>query len=64
VADDLIGERGLRAGDLVGTLGQKLGGGGGGRPQLASAGGRKTDRLEAVLEEVPALVREALGSAE
>ena len=61
VADDLIGERALKAGDLVGTLGQKLGGGGGGRPQLASAGGRKTDRLEAVLEEVPALVREALG---
>jgi alanyl-tRNA synthetase len=60
VADDLIRERGLQAGDLVGTLGDRLGGGGGGRPQLASAGGRETDRLDPVLEEVPALVREAL----
>jgi alanyl-tRNA synthetase len=60
VADDLIRERGLQAGDLVGTLGDRLGGGGGGRPQLASAGGRETDKLDPVLEEVPALVREAL----
>jgi len=60
VADDLIEERGLRAGDLVGTLGEQLGGGGGGRPTLASAGGRKTDRLDPVLAEVPTLVRKAL----
>ena len=60
VADDLIEERGVRAGDLVGTLGKRLGGGGGGRPTLASAGGRNTDRLDPVLDEVPTLVREAL----
>jgi alanyl-tRNA synthetase len=60
VADDLIQERGLQAGALVGTLGERLGGGGGGRPQLASAGGRETDKLDPVLEEVPGLVREAL----
>ena len=61
VADDLIRERDLQAGALVGVLGERLGGGGGGRPQLASAGGRKTDRLDPVLEEVPSLVQEALG---
>jgi len=61
VADDLIEERGLQAGDLVGTLGERLGGGGGGRPTLASAGGRQTDRLDPVLDDVPGLVREALG---
>jgi alanyl-tRNA synthetase len=60
VADDLIGERDLKAGDLVGTLGQRLGGGGGGRPQLASAGGRDTAALDAVLEDVPSLVDDAL----
>ena len=59
VSDDLIG-RGLKAGDLVGTLGRKLGGGGGGRPQLAAAGGRKTEELDDVLSEVPDLVRETL----
>ena len=60
VADDLIGERDLKAGDLVGTLGQRLGGGGGGRPQLASAGGRDTEALDEVLADVPALVQAAL----
>ena len=59
VADDLIG-RGLQAGDLVGTLGRRLGGGGGGRPQLAAAGGRDTEQLDAVLADVPSLVREEM----
>jgi alanyl-tRNA synthetase len=59
VSDDLIG-RGVKAGDLVGTLGRRLGGGGGGRPQLAAAGGRDTEKLDAVLAEVPDLVREQL----
>ena len=59
VADDLIGQ-GLAAGDLVGTLGRRLGGGGGGRPQLASAGGRDTEQLDAVLADVPALVRDQM----
>jgi alanyl-tRNA synthetase len=56
VADDLIDE-GLRAGDLVGPLGERLGGGGGGRPTLASAGGHRADRLDDVLDGVPDLVR-------
>ena len=60
VADDLTEEGRLRAGDLVGTLGERLGGGGGGRPSLASAGGRDTDALDTVLESVPVLVREQL----
>ena len=59
VADDVIGA-GLRAGDLVGTLGRKLGGGGGGRPGLASAGGRDTDALDGVLRDVPTLVADHL----
>ena len=60
VADDLTEDGRLRAGDLVGTLGERLGGGGGGRPSLASAGGRDTDALDTVLESVPVLVREQL----
>jgi alanyl-tRNA synthetase len=62
VADDLVEEGLLRAGDLVGTLGERLGGGGGGRPQLAAAGGRDTEKLGDVLATVPSLVREALGA--
>jgi alanyl-tRNA synthetase len=62
VADDVVAEGVLKAGDLVGTLGQRLGGGGGGRPQLASAGGRDTEKLDAVLADVPTLVQETLRS--
>ena len=58
VADDLVSEGDLNAGTLVGTLGSRLGGGGGGRPQLASAGGRDTEKLDEVLASVPDLVRE------
>jgi len=60
VADDLVADGALKAGDLVGTLGQRLGGGGGGRPQLASAGGRDTEKLDDVLADVPSLIRERL----
>ncbi len=60
VADDLIAEHDLQAGALVGELGQRLGGGGGGRPALASAGGRDTEALDAVLSAVPSIVAAAL----
>ncbi len=59
-SDDLVEAGRLQAGRLVGTLGERLGGGGGGRPQLASAGGRDTEALDTVLEDTPSLVREAL----
>ena len=60
VADDLIAEHDLQAGALVGDLGARLGGGGGGRPALASAGGRDTEALDAVLGAVPSIVAAAL----
>jgi alanyl-tRNA synthetase len=40
ISDDLISKKDLQAGSLVGTLGKMLGGGGGGQPNLATAGGR------------------------
>ena len=60
VADDLVEDGALKAGDLVGILGERLGGGGGGRPQLAAAGGRDTERLDEVLSDVPTLIREQM----
>jgi len=60
VADDLISEHDLQAGSLVGELGSRLGGGGGGRPTLASAGGRDTEKLDEVLNAVPSLVEDIL----
>ncbi|MFO8232087.1 MAG: alanine--tRNA ligase [Longimonas sp.] len=61
VADDLIGAHDLKAGDLVGELGRELGGGGGGRPTFASAGGRHGDKLAAVLDGVADWVRGRVG---
>ncbi len=44
VSDDLI-KRGVQAGKLVGVLAKRVGGGGGGRPTLATAGGRQPENL-------------------
>ncbi len=44
VTPDLI-EKGLKAGDLVRELGKVVGGGGGGQPDLATAGGRFPEKL-------------------
>ncbi len=62
VADDLVSEGELKAGALVGALGKRLGGGGGGRPDLASAGGREPGKLDAALASVADLIREATDS--
>ena len=48
--------RGGHAGKLVGAVAKQLGGGGGGRPDFARAGGRDATKLSDALAEVPALV--------
>lgn len=52
VTEDLIKEKGLKAGALVGQLGRLVGGGGGGQPNLATAGGRIPEKLGEALEKV------------
>jgi alanyl-tRNA synthetase len=49
VSEDLV-KRGLHAGAIVKEIGKVIGGSGGGRPQLAQAGGPKTDKLPEALE--------------
>jgi alanyl-tRNA synthetase len=61
VSDDVIA-RGIQAGKLVGTLARMLGGGGGGRPGLATAGGKNPEELEAALAAVAAEVRTQLNA--
>jgi alanyl-tRNA synthetase len=60
VTPDLV-ERGLRAGTVIKQVARVVGGGGGGRPTLAQAGGRDPDRLDEALELVPRVVAELLG---
>ncbi len=59
VTDDLI-ERGIRAGDLVRDVAHVVGGGGGGRPNMAQAGGSDAVKLPDALNLVPDLVEKAL----
>lgn len=49
VSDDLVAE-GLHAGELASAAGQEIGGGGGGRPTMAQAGGKDGSRLNDALE--------------
>ncbi len=59
VTPDLV-KRGLDAGRLVKAVARVVGGGGGGKPTLAQAGGRDVGRLKEALAQVPQLVAEAL----
>jgi alanyl-tRNA synthetase len=52
----------VRAGDLMREFAGRLGGKGGGRPDMAQGGGTDLAALPAVLEAVPAWVGEALGA--
>ncbi len=59
VPDALI-KKGLKAGSIVGKLGREIGGGGGGRPQVATAGGKHPEKLEATFERAPLLIAELI----
>ena len=51
----------IQAGKVIGPLAQKVGGKGGGRPDLAEAGGKDADALDAALAEVYGVVEGLLG---
>ena len=56
---DLV-ERGIDSGSLARNAAKLMGGGGGGRPDMAQAGGRQPEKLDDALASVPALVRAEL----
>ena len=60
ITDDLIEDKGLQAGALVGELGKMLGGGGGGQPNLATAGGRKPEKLKEVFDQLNNIIAKHL----
>ncbi len=59
VTPDLVG-RGLHAGNIARDTAKVMGGGGGGRPELAQAGGKQPEKVNEALQGVPALVRQGL----
>jgi alanyl-tRNA synthetase len=52
--------RGLHAGKQIGEIARLVGGGGGGKPEVAQAGGRNPDGLAEALEHGRAVITEAL----
>jgi alanyl-tRNA synthetase len=62
LTDDLI-KKGLKAGDLVREIAPIVDGGGGGRPQMAQAGGTKPEKIKDALDKAGELIKEKLGDA-
>ncbi|MDG5767221.1 alanine--tRNA ligase [Balneolales bacterium ANBcel1] len=55
VTEDLVAD-GIKAGALVGTLAKTVGGGGGGQPNLATAGGKQPEKLPEVFDQAKSLL--------
>ena len=60
VTEDLL-PRKLHAGKLIKEVAKQVDGGGGGRPQMAQAGGKDPSRLTSALDTVQELVKQQLG---
>ena len=58
VSDDLTKQ--VKAGELVNFVAQQVGGKGGGRPDMAQAGGTQPDGLPAALESVASWIEDKL----
>ncbi|MGE0489061.1 MAG: alanine--tRNA ligase [Vulcanimicrobiota bacterium] len=57
LVDKGLVKQGYHAGNLIREVAKRVGGGGGGRPDLAEAGGRNPDELSAALAQVEDLVK-------
>ena len=57
-----LNERGLKAGSLAKEIGALMGGGGGGKPHLATAGGRDLQLVKVAMESTRELVRGKLNN--
>ncbi len=60
VSDDLIKSRKLQAGKIVGLIAKIVGGGGGGRPHLATAGGKDISMIEVALKDVETIIESVI----
>ena len=60
VSDDLMKEKSLNAGKIVGDAAKLLGGGGGGKAHLATAGAKNIEGIDTVLNEIQGIVKKYL----
>ncbi len=59
VSKDLTGK--IKAGDIVKRLAPMVGGGGGGRPDMAQAGGKQPDNVPEAIRMTPSVIKELIG---
>ena len=57
IADNLVKEKGLHAGNIVKELAKHINGGGGGQPFYATAGGTDANGLQTALDKAEALFK-------
>ncbi|MBA7611840.1 Alanine--tRNA ligase [subsurface metagenome] len=60
MTNDLI-KKGVKAGDIVKQIAPIVDGGGGGRPQMAQAGGKNPKKIDDALKKAAELIKEKLG---
>lgn len=60
VSDNLISDKKISAGNIIRDAAKQLGGGGGGRPQLATAGGKDVAKLDEVLNSTSEEIKKLL----
>jgi alanyl-tRNA synthetase len=60
VTDDLI-RKGIKAGDIVKEIAPIIDGGGGGRPQMAQAGGKNPEKIDDALAKAAEIIKELIG---
>lgn len=59
-ADDKSIEKGLKAGNLIKPLAKMVAGGGGGRPQMAQAGGKDPSKIDDLIAAIPSTIQSIL----
>ena len=60
VTDDLVAAKKIEAGKVVGAIAKLVGGGGGGRPHMATAGGKDVSKLDEALSQTKSVVESLL----
>ena len=60
VTEDLIKAKGLKAGDIIREVAKEAGGSGGGRPDMAQAGGSDPGRLQEALDKGLKIIEEGM----
>ena len=63
VTDDLVKTKRFHAGNLIKEVAAVIGGSGGGKPHMATAGGKDIEKIDAVLAEFTRLVTHGSGNA-